>query len=65
MERERFDFPPSRDFGGQDGPSDDESFDAREGHLESILRRADHVMDRSVNAQGEQQLQQLRQRGAE
>ncbi len=64
MERERFDFRPSRDLGGQDGPSD-ESFDAREGHLESILRQADHVMDRSVNSQGEQQLQQLRQRGAE
>ena len=64
MERERFDFRPNRDTGNQDGASD-ESFDAHLGHLDSIIRRADHVMDRSVNAHSEQQLQQLRQRGAQ
>ena len=64
MERERFEFRPNRNLGDQDG-SPDESFDAQMEHLDSIMRRADHVMDRSLNAHGEQQLQQLRQRGAE
>ena len=64
MERERFDFTPSRDFGRQDDPSD-ESFDAIRARTQAILQSAAQVAHSAVTALTENTMQQLRQQGGQ
>ena len=61
MERER----KSQKQNPPGGPSTGSTPDLNISSLEEILRKADAVMDKTVNSQPEQQLNQLRQSGGE
>lgn len=64
MEREHFDFTPSRNSSYADNPADDE-FEATRTRNQGLLNHVDQLMHRTATTHHEQMLQQLQQQGAQ